>query len=131
MEMVSTVIAAVFAIGLMCFEPVAIFAKAKAVRFLEAFAKSPLYHFTEQTLRLIAGAALVTASPRMFYSDLFGIFGWVIIITSLMLIGFPWRWHRHFAQKVIPTVVRFIHIYGILCFSLGSFILYSLLSPSW
>ncbi|AOE50344.1 hypothetical protein [Kangiella sediminilitoris] len=128
METISQIIVVLFAVGLMCFEPVAIIAKTKAIHFLEAFAKTPFYHFLEQTLRLIIGAALVTASPIMLYSDLFGILGWVVIITSLMLIGLPWRWHQKFAQKVIPTVKKYIHVYGVLSFTLGALTLYCLVS---
>lgn len=115
-----------FALGLIAFEFIILLAKPKAIQFLKAFVKTPWHHFLEQTLRLIIGASIVVHAPHMAFSDLFGIFGWIIIITSLMLVGLPWRWHHTFAQKVIPTVIKFIQLYGILCLALGSFIIYSL-----
>ena len=116
-----------FALGLITFEFVILLAKPKAIQFLRAFVKTPWHHFLEQTLRLIVGASIVVHAPHMAFSDFFGVFGWIIIITSLMLVGLPWRWHRTFAQKVIPTVIKFIQLYGILCLILGSFIIYSLI----
>lgn len=115
-----------FAFGLILFEILVLTAKPKAISFLNAFVKTPWHHFLEQTLRLIVGAALVVQAPNMAFSEFFGVFGWVIIITSLTLVGLPWRWHRTFAQKVIPTVIKFIQLYGILCLALGIFIIYSL-----
>ncbi|AKE52517.1 hypothetical protein [Kangiella geojedonensis] len=115
-----------FALGLIAFEFVILLAKPKAIQFLKAFVKTPWHHFLEQTLRLIIGASIVVHAPDMAFSDLFGIFGWIIIITSLMLVGLPWRWHHTFAKKVIPTVIKFIQLYGILCLALGSFTIYSL-----
>lgn len=116
-----------FALGLIFFEVLVIVAKPKPIRFLNTFVKTPWYHFLEQTLRLVVGTALVIHAPNMKFSEFFGGFGWVIIITSLMLLGLPWRWHRSFAQKVIPSVIKLIHLYGLSCLALGIFIIYSLL----
>jgi hypothetical protein len=127
MELVSSVIVWGFAIGLILFEALVLNAKPKAINFLNAFVKTPRHHFLEQILRLIVGTAIIVQAPNMAFSELFGIFGWVIIITSLMLIGLPWRWHQNFARKVIPTVIKYIHLYGILCLTLGIFITYSLI----
>ena len=126
MALMTEMILWLFALGLILFELMVIVAKPKAIRFLNAFVKTPWHHFLEQTLRLIVGAALVIHAPSMKFSELFGVFGWIVIIPSLMLVGLPWRWHRSFAKKVIPTVIKFIQFYGILCLALGIFIIYSL-----
>lgn len=127
MALITELILWLFALGLTLFEVMVIVAKLKAIRFLNAFVKTPWHHFLEQTLRLIVGTALVIHSPHMKFSEFFGVFGWIVIITSLMLLGLPWRWHRSFAQKVIPTVIKLIHLYGLSCLALGIFIIYSLL----
>ncbi|GAA0199294.1 hypothetical protein GCM10009123_03280 [Kangiella japonica] len=127
MALITEVILWLFALGLTLFEVMVIVAKLKAIRFLNAFVKTPWHHFLEQALRLIVGTALVIHSPNMKFSEFFGVFGWIVIITSLMLVGLPWRWHRSFAQKVIPTVIKLIHLYGLSCLGLGIFIIYSLL----
>ncbi|RDX36375.1 hypothetical protein DZA50_04745 [Kangiella sp. HD9-110m-PIT-SAG07] len=126
MAITAEIIVWLFALGLITFEFLILLAKPKAIQFLNAFVKTPWHHFLEQTLRLIVGASIVVHAPNMAFSEFFGVFGWVIIITSLMLVGLPWRWHRTFAQKVIPTVIKFIQLYGILCLALGIFLIYSL-----
>lgn len=130
MFLVSQVIVGLFATGLIAFELTVIVTKPRAVKFLEAFVRTPFHHFLEQTIRLIVGAAFVVASPQMLYSSVFNIIGWLIIITSLLLIGLPWRWHHKFALKVIPTVVKLVQFYGIICALFGTWILYSLLAPA-
>ncbi|MBV34323.1 MAG: hypothetical protein CMP47_02520 [Rickettsiales bacterium] len=127
MALITEVISWLFALGLILFEVMVIVAKPKAIRFLNAFVKTPWHHFIEQAFRLIVGTALAIHSPNMKFSEFFGIFGWIVIITSLMLVGLPWRWHRAFAQKVIPTVIKLIQLYGLSCLALGIFIIYSLL----
>jgi hypothetical protein len=127
MALITEMILWIFALGLILFEVMVIVAKPKAIRFLNAFVKTPWHHFLEQTLRLIFGTALVIHAPNMKFSEFFGVFGWIVIITSLMLVGLPWRWHRSFAKKVIPTVIKLIQLYGLSCLALGIFIIYSLL----
>ena len=127
MALITEMILWIFALGLILFELMVIVAKPKAIRFLNAFVKTPWHHFLEQTLRLIVGVALVIQAPNMKFSEFFGVFGWIVIITSLMLVGLPWRWHRSFAKKVIPTVIKLIHLYGLSCLALGIFIIFSLI----
>lgn len=127
MTLIVEAIVWLFALGLIIFEFVIVMARPKAIQFLNAFVKTPWHHFLEQTLRLITGASIVVHAPNMAFSEFFGVFGWIIIITSLMLVGLPWRWHHNFAKKVIPTVIKFIHLYGVLCLTLGIFIIYSLI----
>lgn len=129
MQLISTIIVAMFAIGLISFELIALTARPKAVQLLEAFAKTPFHHFLEQALRLVIGASLVVVSPHMLLTNIFLVFGWVMLITSLALIGLPWHWHKKFAQKVIPPVIKFIHVYGTLSLTLGIFTLYCLITP--
>ncbi|GAA4363835.1 hypothetical protein [Kangiella marina] len=127
MAFIAETIVWLFALGLILFEIIVLVDKSKAISFLNAFVKTPWHHFLEQTLRLIVGGAIVVHAPHMAFSEFFGIFGWVIIITSLMLVGLPWRWHHNFAKKIIPTIIKLIHFYGILCLALGIFIIYCLI----
>jgi len=77
-----------------------------AGRFLESFASSARAHFTEQTLRLIAGGAMVFFAPSMWFPDLFNIFGWLMVVTAGGLLLMPWMWHRAFAKWAIPVAIR-------------------------
>ena len=121
-----------FTCGLIAFELLILIDKTKAQQFLEAFVKNLRYHFLEQGLRLIVGVAFVIHSSASQtqetpYIKFFNYLGWAIILSSLLLIILPWRWHQKFAQTVIPTVVKWIQFYGFLCFLLAAFIMYSLL----
>lgn len=104
-----------------------VFAPARAARFLTGFAATARAHYTEQLLRLIAGAAIVVFAPQMRFPDLFGIFGWVVIITAAALLVLPWRWHHRFGQWAIPLAIRHIKLYAIGAFLLGAFMLYAAL----
>ena len=83
-----------------------------AEQFLRSFASSPRAHYTEQTLRLIAGAALVVFSPSMWFPDLFGVFGWLMVVTALGLFLIPWHWHRRFGEWAIPLAVRRMRLFA-------------------
>ncbi len=123
MNIISALIVLAFGLSLIGFAVLAFVKRLYAENFLELFASSARSHFTEQILRLVVGTALIIFSPSMWYSDLFRIFGWIIVVTTVGLIVIPWRWHQGFAQKVIPLVIRFLAIYGIASFVLGAFIL--------
>ena len=95
-----------------------------AERFLRLFAASARAHYTEQVLRLIAGAALVVFAPSMWYADLFKILGWLIGVSAVALLLFPWRWHHEFGKLAAPLLFRHIKLFAFGAFALGVFIFY-------
>ncbi len=95
-----------------------------AERFLKSFASSARAHYTEQTARLIAGAAIVIFSPSMWYPDLFKSLGWLIVITAVGLFLVPWEWHHRFSKWAIPLAIRHLRLYALGAFALGTLILY-------
>lgn len=52
---------------------------------------------TEQGLRLGAGVAMVVRAPLSKLPLLFDIAGWFIIVSSLVLLVLPLRWHAGYA----------------------------------
>ncbi len=95
-----------------------------AERCLKSFASSARAHYTEQAARLIAGAAIVIFAPSMWYPDLFKVFGWLIIVTTLGLLLIPWQWHHKFGKWAIPLAIRHLKLYALCAFALGTLILY-------
>ena len=95
-----------------------------AERFLRSFASSARAHYTEQASRLIAGTAIITFAPSMWYPDLFEVFGWLIIVTAVGLLLIPWQWHHKFAKWAIPLVIRHLKLYALGASALGTLILY-------
>jgi hypothetical protein len=60
-----------------------------AERLLRGFASSALTHYTEQGIRLVVGAAIVTFASSMRYPELFKLFGWLIIVSTAGLLLIP------------------------------------------
>ena len=97
-----------------------------AERFLRAFASSARSHYTEQGLRLLVGAALVNAASAMRYPSLFTLFGWLIVVSSALLLLTPWQWHQAFGARVMPLVIRHMRVFALGAAALGVFILYGM-----
>src|SRR5579872_6163826 len=81
---------------------VVVFAKpAVAERFFMSFASSARSHYTEQVVRLLVGASLITRSPSMWQPKVFWFVGWAIVLSSSVLMLAPWQWHRRFGEEVL------------------------------
>lgn len=100
-------------------------ARAASERFLRKFASSAEAHFTEQTLRLIAGGGFVLFAPEMRYPLVFVAFGWVLIVTAAGLMLLPWRWHQRFGEWAIPLAIRHMRLYAVAALALGGFVLWA------
>jgi hypothetical protein len=95
-----------------------------AERFLRSFASSALAHYTEQGLRLLVGAAIVTFASSMWYPELFKLFGGLLVVTAAGLLLIPWQWHNKFGAWVMPPVIRHVRLFALGAFALGAFVLY-------
>jgi hypothetical protein len=126
-ERVSAAIVLLAALYLLGLAAISFIAPDKAARFLNGFASSPRAHFSEMLLRLIVGCAFVMNASRMLYSEAFWLFGWLLIVTTVVLLLLPWRWHRRFAQKVVPPITRHVWLFGIVSLPLGGAILFAVL----
>ncbi len=125
MTLLSGLVVTAFGLFLIGLAGVIIGAPARAERFLRAFASSATAHYTEQGLRLLVGAAIVNVASAMRYPELFRLFGWVIVITTVGLLLIPWQWHRTFATRVMPPVYRQMRWFGLGAAVLGVLVLYS------
>jgi hypothetical protein len=112
---------------LMALAAVALLAPQRAKRFLARFASSASAHFLELSVRLLIGAALVIYAQQMKFTLVFVVFGWVVIITTLILFSTPWRWHQRFAVWSVPLATRNMALFGIGSLAGGSFLLLSVL----
>lgn len=128
MQTLAAIVVAVFGVALVAFGILSFVRPEPVRRFLRLFASSARAHYTEQTLRLVVGAALVVDAPRMLFADAFSVLGWLIAITAVVLLLVPWRWHHRFAERVIPLVIRFLPLYASVALGLGLFVLYGMLA---
>jgi hypothetical protein len=103
---------------------VAAFLRPETVKsFLDKFASSALTHFFEMFLRLVAGASFVIYAPQMKFSFVFTIFGWILILTTAVLMLVPWKVHRRFADRSLPLVTKHMWLFGVASFLGGCFVL--------
>ena len=125
MKLLSGIVVVAFGLCLIALAVVIVIKPLLAERFLKRFASSAQAHYSEQTARLIAGVAIVILSPSMWYPDLFKYFGWLIIITAAGLFLIPWKWHHRFGEWAIPLAIRYLRLYALGAFALGTLLLYS------
>lgn len=109
---------------------VAFAAPEKAGRFLLGFAGTPFAHFLEMALRLAVGAAFVIRAPLMLFPEAFKLFGWVLVVTTACLLAVPWRWHRRFAQRVVPQALRRLRLVAMVSLALGALVLVAAVWPA-
>jgi hypothetical protein len=77
-----------------------------ASRFLLGFAGSAGAHYAEMGIRGLAGWAFIRHAPGMVFPRVFSGFGWVLLVTTAVLLLLPWRWHRSFARKTVPPALE-------------------------
>lgn len=103
---------------------------AGARRFFGAFASSGPIHYAEQAARLLLGIALVAHASSMWQSGFFRILGWLIVATSVGLCLMPWRWHRRFAEQVVPPVLRHLTLYALALITFAVLLLFGVFRGS-
>lgn len=118
------VLAAAYLVGLAL---VSFFAPVQAARFLNAFAASLRAHLLEMSLRLLAGLAFIRFGPQMVFPGGFVMFGWLLVVTSVVLLLLPWRWHQRFARRSVAPMTRRPWVFGLVALPLGAAILYAAL----
>jgi hypothetical protein len=98
-------------------------APARVVRFLGGFAGSARVHYLELALRLAVGAAMLLAAPVVRHPAVFTGFGWILVATTLVLAAVPWRLHRRFADRTVPSATRHLPLIAIASCLLGVLLL--------
>ncbi|MEA1937331.1 MAG: hypothetical protein U9N04_04450 [Patescibacteria group bacterium] len=76
-----------------------LFVPNKARKILEKAGSTNLINYGEITIRMIPAAALVLSSDISKFPAFFKIFGWFMLITSLILYAVPRRFHHNYALK--------------------------------
>lgn len=69
----------------------------RALRALSRFGSTARIHFGELGLRAAIGLALVLGGPATRYPTVIIVIGTFLIITALILMGLPRRWHAAFS----------------------------------
>jgi len=64
----------------------------------------------EQALRLLVGAALIIHAPTSRLPQLLATVGWLVVVTSCLILAMPARWHGAFGmwwiRRLTPPIIR-------------------------
>ena len=94
----------------------------KAQEILRKFASTSFLNYTEITIRLIVGIALILYSDFCKSQDVFKVLGWFMLVTALILYCVPRQLHHKFSMRsadiIKPLYFRiispFAFLFGIL-----------------
>ena len=129
MKLLSGIITILFGLYLISLLIITLVKKQWVINYLSSFAGSAKAHYLEQLLRLIVGLALLVYSGEMLFPDAFRLFGWVIIVTTILLLIMPWKWHNRFGKWAIPFVTRNLSLYAVSAAIMGLVMLYCVIAP--
>jgi len=128
METLATIIVAAGGFWLIAVSLFMLYRPFQALFALSKMASTNLINYTEITLRMITGIALVYVANSMDYTWFFNFFGWFLVISAAVLYAVPRQWHanyaRYWAGKLTPLYVRALSPFSLV---FGIFILKSLL----
>ena len=64
-------------------------------------------NYAEITIRIIPATALILSADNSQYPDIFKIFGWFMLLTSLILYFVPRQLHHNFSNKAADILKPF------------------------
>ena len=103
-----------------------LFRPKKARELLRKFASTKIINYSEITIRLIVGIALVLYSDLCKFPEICKILGWFMVVTALILYCVPRKLHHKFSTRsadiIKPIYFRFI---SPLAFIFGGLIIYN------
>lgn len=99
-----------------------------ARRFLLGFASSSTKHYLELGTRLLVGAALICAAPRMVGTTVVSGAGWLLLVTTGVMFFMPWRVHRAFTQRAVPQALAYLPLIGLVSLAAGATLLWAMFS---
>ena len=121
------IIVAIYGVIIVALGGITLVRPASMEGFITSFANSRKAHFVEMFWRLSLGVSLVLLSNHMWHPTLFLVLGWMIIVSSTLLLILPWRFHRSIGTRVIPMLVRFLRLYAVGVIGFGLLLLYGVL----
>jgi len=67
-------------------------------------------HLVEQGLRIVVGGAFIAHAPASKLPIAFEVAGWILVLTSVLILLAPIRWHGKFGtfwvERLTPAIVR-------------------------
>ena len=89
----------IFGVFFICVGFIMLFAPKKARQILRKAGSTNFINYAEITIRMIPAAALILSADISKYPEVFKIFGWFMLCTSLVLYFVPRQIHHNFSLK--------------------------------
>lgn len=122
------IITAIFGLFLIGVGFVMLISPNTAWRALNKAGSTPLINYAELTFRMIPAAGLILSSSESRFPLVFEWLGWFMIVSSLVLMLIPRKWHYAYAQKCAALLPPYLmRLIAPLSFAFGGFILYAIL----
>ncbi len=107
---------------------VMLLAPEKARKIISKAGSTNFINYAEISIRMIPASALIIYSEFSRFPEIFKVFGWFMLITSLVLFFVPKRIHHRFSQKsadmIKPLYFRLISPFA---FLIGIAMIYSVI----
>ncbi len=99
----------------------------KARHILRKAGSTNFINYAEITIRMIPAAALILSANISKYPEVFKIFGWFMLCTSLILYFVPRQIHHNFSSKAADFLKPFyFQLISPFAFVTGAAIIYSI-----
>lgn len=100
----------------------------KARATLKKAGSTNLINYAEITIRMLPAIGMIYYAEYSKYPEVFTIFGWFILVTSLVLYFVPRKLHHGFSLKSAEILTPiFVQLLSPLAFLFGSAIIYNVL----
>ncbi|PKP17276.1 MAG: hypothetical protein CVU07_04465 [Bacteroidetes bacterium HGW-Bacteroidetes-23] len=100
----------------------------KANDILRKAGSTNLINYAEITIRIIPAVGLILSADNSKFPDIFKIFGWFMLLTSLVLYFVPRQLHHNFSVKAANILKPFyFQLISPFAFLIGTLLIYSVI----
>ena len=100
----------------------------KANEILRKAGSTNFINYAEITIRIIPSVGLILSAANSKYPDIFKIFGWFMLLTSLVLYFVPRQLHHKFSLKAANFLKHFyFQLISPFAFIIGTLLIYSVI----
>ena len=100
----------------------------KANNILRKAGSTNFINYAEITTRIIPAVGLILSADNSKYPEIFKIFGWFMLLTSLVLYFVPRQLHHNFSLKAADILKPFyFQLISPFAFLIGTWLIYSII----
>ena len=115
-----------FGIFFICVGLLMLFNPKKANAILRKAGSTNFINYAEITIRIVPAVGLILSADISKFPDIFKIFGWFMLLTSLVLYFVPRQLHHNFSVKAAEILKPFyFQLISRFSFLIGTLLIYS------